>query len=699
LSPKDLRRLRLLALLGLVAFGVLCVRLVQLQIVEHHRLAHVAQQQQTRRVILEPERGRIYDRHLRSLADNVALSRVSVRPREVKNPKEAQAFLAQTTGPQGVRRFRAGRSRHAAYVRISAQLSPRQELALRRSELPEGVQLEALPGRVYPLAGVARPVVGVLGVDGQGLEGLEQVNDRELRGKPGWATLYCDGRGGAYQLPRSMVKLPEAGASIVTSLDLDAESIAALKLREAVDATGARSGMAVFADPTTGDILAMVTVDSPALVAEGGGHRNRVIADQYEPGSTFKIITACAALEERVLTPEDSFYVDHGEADFGGFTIHDSHVETGWFTFETATSHSSNVCYAHIGTRVGASALYRYARLFGCGQPTRIALPGEASGEIRDPARWSGRSLATISIGQEVMTTPLQILMAYCAVANGGILLRPRIVTAILDDDGAPLREYPVERVRRVVSPETARIVRSFFRAAVLEGTARQAALPWCEVAGKTGTAQKSGENERGYGGGYHVASFVGMAPYSNPTVVGLIVLDEPRGAYYGGEIAAPVFRDILAAWAAQGRGPIKLPPATIVRGCGEIPAGDQVPDVRLLDPDRARALLARAGYEARVTGEAEGAGRVAAQSPEAGALLGPGGTVELVLAEAAKAEATVPDVRGLALRDALLKLSSLAIEVGRVKGSGAVIQQSPQPGTPVRKGTKCTLVLAARGR
>ena len=695
MNPRDRRRLRLVAFLGIGTFLLLFARLVQIQVLEHGRFARAARQQQTRRVILEPARGRIYDRHLRSMADNVSLSRLSIRPRDVRNARAMQAFLARAAGPTAVTRFR-GRNRHGAYLRLSSQLTPEQELALRNTSLPEGIHVEAVPGRVYPLDDVGRPVVGVLGTEGMGLEGLEKVFDRELRGRSGWATLFRDGRGDAFELPQSLVKLPESGASIVTTLDLDAQSIAALKLREAVEHTGAKGGMAVFADPKTGDVLAMVTVDAPAR-AGGSAHRNRIIADQYEPGSTFKILAGCAALEERLFTPSDSFWVERGEADFGGFTIHDSHPETRWYSVRSATALSSNVCFARIGTQVGASRLYGYARLFGFGQPTRIALPGEATGQIRHPDLWSNRSLATISIGQEVLVTPIQMLMAYAAIANGGLLLRPRLVSGILDEEGKPIHEFPVEQVRRVVSSETARTFRSFLRDAVLTGTAVEAALPWCDVAGKTGTAQKTVENERGYGAGRYVSSFIGMAPYDNPEVVGLIILDEPRGAYYGGSVAAPVFRDILAAWAVQGRGPIALPPSTVVRE-DETPTLDAVPDVRLLEVDRARDLLARAGYGMRVAGSgASMGGRVADQVPAPDSPARPGTVVELTLI-AGEAEATVPDLRGLALRDAVSRLSGMAIEVGRVQGTGMVVNQVPEPGTAVRKGIKCTLVLSPRG-
>src|SRR5262245_31812508 len=295
MSPREGNRLRAIAILGLIAFAVLLARLVSIQLVGHARYAREARAQQTRRVILEPERGRIFDRHLRPLAENVDLSQISVRPGEVQNATAVRDFVREAAGASGVRRLRQGRSRHRAYVRVATQLKPEQELALKTSRLPEGIHVDPVPGRVYPLDEVARPVLGVVGNEGRGLEGLEQVYDRELRGSAGWATLFSNGRGVNYELPRSMVKLPEPGGSLVTTIDQDVQSVAVLKLREAVERTGAKSGMAVFVDPKTGDILAMATVDAPGV--GGNHHRNRVIADQYEPGSTFKILAGCAAVE------------------------------------------------------------------------------------------------------------------------------------------------------------------------------------------------------------------------------------------------------------------------------------------------------------------------------------------------------------------------------------------------------------------
>jgi cell division protein FtsI/penicillin-binding protein 2 len=696
-TQRDAGRLRALAFAGITVFAVLLLRLVQIQVLDHARLAREATAQQTTRVILEPERGLVYDRHLRPLAENVALSQISVRPREVQNPAAAAAFLRKTAGSGAVSRFQAGRVRRRMYVRVTQQLRPEQELALKTGSLPRGVHIDPVPGRVYPLDEVARSVVGVVGNEGNGLEGLEYVYDRDLKGTAGWATLFQNGRGLAYELPGSMVKLPEPGSSLVTTLDQDAQTVAVMKLREAIATTGAKSAMAIFADPRTGDILAMATVDGPGADRRSG-HRNRLVADQYEPGSTFKLLTGCAALEEGVVAPDDSFWVFHGEADLGGFKIHDSHPETGWFTFRSATARSSNVCYAQIGSKVGAERLYRAARLFGFGQPTRVSLPGEAPGQIRPPSRWSARSLATISIGQEVLVTPVQMLMAYGAVANGGVLLRPRIASALVDESGRPLRQFPVETVRRVVSEETARTFRSFLRDAVVSGTASEAAIPWCDVAGKTGTAQKADETSRGYRAGRYVSSFIGMAPAQNPRLVGLVLIDEPRGAYYGGSVAAPVWREIVTAWAAQGRGPIELksavlPAATRARAT---PLGDPIPDVRLLPGDRAALVLERAGFRARAVGAGS---RVASQSPAPGTAARRGAVVELILSpDAGVAAAVVPDLRGLPVRDALSRLSALAIPVGRLVGTGSVVSQDPEPGRPVRPETKCSLTLAPRG-
>ena len=691
MSPLHLRRLKLLALIGILFYGILLMRLVSIQVFGHAKLDREARGQQTTRVILEPERGRIYDRHLLPLADNVDLSQISVRPAEVRNARAAQQFIRTAAGDRGLDRLRRGR--RSAYIRISSQVSPEQEIAIRKSTQPAGVQVEEVPARAYPLDELARPVVGVVGVDGAGLEGIERVYDRELRGVSGWATLFRDGRGLRHQLPQSMVKVPEPGLSLVTTLDRDAQSVIVMELRRAVARTGARSAMAVFADPHTGDIFAMATVDG-ANPPAGAPGRNRVIADQYEPGSTFKLLVGCAALEEHILTPEDSFFVSRGEIDMGGFTMHDAHPETRWYTVRQATAFSSNVCYAQIGTKVGANTLYRYSRLFGFGQPTRIQLPGETSGQIRNPSRWSARSLATISIGQEVTATPLQILMAYCAVANGGILLRPRIASALVNENGEPVREYPVERVRRVISPETAETFRSFLRDAVTTGTAQEAALPWCDVAGKTGTAQKSDEGGRGYGQGRYVSSFVGMAPAGNPQIVGLIVLDEPRGAYYGGAIAAPVFRDIVATWATLGKGPVRIPAQTLVTASARRKPPVRVPDVRMMAAEQARFVLRSAGMDCAMEGNGA---HVAVQSPEPGTNARSGEVVRIVLSTDPPPDTGFPDLRGLAVREALARLSALSVRVASVAGSGQVVEQDPVPGSAIRAGQPCALRCAPR--
>jgi len=690
MSPLHLRRLRLVAILGILVYGIILARLVAIQVIGHERLNREARSQQTSRVILEPERGRIYDRAMNPLADNVDVSQISVRPAEVRNASATRRFIRDAVGPNGVDRLRRGRRN--AYIRISSQVTPEQEIAIRKSALPAGVQVEEVPARVYPLEQLARPVVGKVGVDGGGLDGIERVFDRELRGVSGWATLYRDGRGLEHQLPQSMVKLPEPGLSLVTTLDRDAQSVLVMELRRAVARTGARSGMGVFADPHTGDVFAMACVDG-ARGTESSQDRNRIITDQYEPGSTFKILAGCAALEEHVLSPDDSFYVDHGEADLGGFTMHDAHPETRWYTVRAATAFSSNVCYAQIGTKVGADVLYRYARLFGFGQPTRIQLPGEAPGQIRNPSRWSARSLATISIGQEVTTTPIQVLMAYCAVANGGILMRPRVASALLTESGEPVRVFPIERVRRVISPETAETFRSFLRDAVTTGTAKEAALPWCEVAGKTGTAQKS-EPGRGYGTGRYIASFVGMAPADHPRVVGLIILDEPRGAYYGGAVAAPVFRDILATWATLGKGPVKLPAQTLLMASRAIEPEVRVPDVRLMPAEEARSVLRSAGMDCSVAGSGA---LVAVQSPLPGANARSGEVVRIVLSEETPIESGFPDLRGLSVREAVARVSALSIRVAAIAGSGQVVEQSPLPGAPFLSGQTCALRCAPR--
>ena len=419
--------------------------------------------------------------------------------------------------------------------------------------------------------------------------------------------------------------------------------------------TGARSAMAVVLDPRTGEVLALALRPTfnpnTFLEAPAKDHwRNRIVTDPFEPGSTFKVILAAAALEEGVVRPEDKIYGENGSVTIAKTTIHDW-KKYGWLTFSEVLQNSSNVGSIKVGLALGRDRFYRYMSAFGFGAATGVGLPGESRGLLRAPGRWSLLSLPTMSIGQEVSVTALQLVAAFGAVANGGTLMQPRIVRATFDAEGREVRRFAPMPVRQVISPETARTLTRILVRVVESGTGHNAAIPGYEVAGKTGTAQKLDPATRRYSRSPGVLSFVGWAPADEPRFVMLVVLDEPRKEQWGSEAAAPI-------WSAIGRGILRylevaprdaLPMQIVTRPSPEAPAASVTAPVRFVSTDAAV--------------DADGS-RV------------------------------MPDLTGRTLRSALAALAPLRLAV-EIRGQGRVVRQAPRPGEPLRPGLTARLTLA----
>src|SRR3989442_82908 len=356
------------------------------------------------------------------------------------------------------------------------------------------------------------------------------------------------------------------------TIDRTIQYIAEREIDAAYRRTGARSAMAVVLDPRTGEVLALVIRPTfnpnTFLDVPSKDHwRNRVVTDAFEPGSTFKVILAAAALEEGVVRPDDRIYGGNGVITVAGTTIRDW-KKYGWLTFSEVLQNSSNIGSIRVGLALGRDRYYRYISDFGFGSPTRIGLPGESRGLVRDPRHWSGLSLATMSIGQEISVTALQLVAAFGAVANGGRLMQPQVVRAVLDADGRETRAFEPRAIRQVISPETARTLTLLLVNVVAQGTGHVAAIPGYEVAGKTGTAQKLDPATGRYSHAPGVLSFVGFAPADDPRIVMFVMLDEPKTERWGSEAAAPIFssigREILRYLEIPPR---DAPPVQIVTG------------------------------------------------------------------------------------------------------------------------------------
>ena len=537
-------RVKGLFLLGILAWVALLARLIVVQVIERPVLAEEARRNHEERTRIPARRGDILDRDLEPLGRTVSASAICVAPGQLSDPDASLGFLAKTleVDEEGLRR-KVSRGRLFYAARDLLPDDPRAEVALRLS----GVGLEPEHARVYPHHQLAAHVVGFADVDNCGLEGVELEFDAILGGEPGWAMLARDAHGRGRALPGEFFRPPTDGRQVVLSVDWECQAVVEDELGRAIRETGARAGTVIVMAPETGDLLALANCPTydPNRPAESpkANARNRAITDIFEPGSTFKIVTLAAFIRHGVVEPGAVLDAENGVAWFDGFSIRDHHP-FGEMTFREAVEHSSNICFAKVARRLAPESLYHLARDFGLGCPTGVQLPGEVSGVLRPPGEWSRRSLATVAIGQEVAVTALQLASAAAAVANGGVLMTPRVALGIRHPSGQWAERFPPRPIRRVLSETEARQVTDYLVGVVERGTGQNARLSGLPVAGKTGTAEKAGPG--GYLEGKYVASFVGYLPAPAPAAVILVVLDEPDEKYYGGEVAAPVFRRIV---------------------------------------------------------------------------------------------------------------------------------------------------------
>lgn len=436
---------------------------------------------------------------------------------------------------------------------LQSQRQYRQELNLRgvRGTLYDRnrreLALSSRPGqRVYPCGQLAAHVLGFTGKDGRGLEGIEYLYDSLLSGKSRRVAAGRDARGKKFYLLEEPWRPEEMdGRELVLTLDEAIQHIVEKELAAQMERSRARGGIAIAMEPFSGEVLAMAVRPGfdPLRYQEGDRQiwRNRAIADSFEPGSTFKAVVLSAALQEGLASPEEQIYCEEGTLALGTgiAAIHDPHPH-GWLSLEDVFAYSSNIGTVKVARRLGKALLHRYIRLFGFGSRTGIELPGEARGLVRSLEGWSRVSLEAIAIGQEIGVTPIQLVTAYAAIANGGSLLKPRIVRTL-----GPQNRLKRAVIRRILSPESSRKATEIPIQVVAHGTGIQASLEGFEVAGKTGTAQKFDPQRKGYSPGKYLSSFIGFVPARKPRIVLLVVIDEPRGEVRGGVVAAPVFREI----------------------------------------------------------------------------------------------------------------------------------------------------------
>jgi len=532
----------------------LAARLCDVQAIKGALYAKQALEQRSDTVEVFARRGSILDRNGNVLVRSLPSESVYAVPREIVDPDAAVAKLQSIFGKLDSATVSALHDRHLWFVWIARKV-PHDAAARVRQLNMIGIDLkeEETGQRVDTAGRLASTVLGFVGTDENGLDGAEYAFDDVLRGQSGRVTLEADEFGRPIPFGRERVVTPaEPGLDVELTIDPYLQFVAERALAKQVSTFHALDGTAIVMDPWTGEVLALANMpdfDPNRFWKFDDAHRrDRAVMDAYEPGSTYKLVTAAAALESGKVTLASRFPA-HDRLEVGGQTIHNA--EDGFMagtgsseTLEQIIEYSHNVGAAEVGMRIGGRTLYAMERKAGFGVPTGVGLPGENPGIVPPPSQWSGSSLATTSFGQGVSVTPLAMARYYCAIANGGLLMEPRIVRAIYDQQGNLLRRYAPQPVRRIFSKKTAAQLRTFLRAVVLHGTGDPTAqIPGYATAGKTGTAQMVVDGE--YRSGYYAASFIGMVPYPRARYVIYVKVERPIGSYYGSVVAAPAFAEI----------------------------------------------------------------------------------------------------------------------------------------------------------
>ncbi len=544
-GPSRTRRYVMLLLL-LCGFGIVLFRLVTLQVLQAAELTARADRQHQKSVTLEGARGTVMDRHGKVLAMNMEVPSVFGVPASLDNPSRAARTLSPVLH---VKRDEIEKKlrQDKHFVWLARKVEPEQGRRLEQLSI-DGIGMVMEGRRLYPKGPLLAHVLGFAGIDGLGLEGLERRYESQLHGEKRVTILQRDALGRTV-FPKGLAEqVPAPGHTLTLTIDEVIQYIAEKELEEAMNHTRAKAGTIIVIEPQTGAILAMAV--SPRFDPNAVGAltpdrwRNRALTDTYEPGSTMKIVVAAAALEEKVMMPGSMVFGENGRMTIANTTIHD-HEKLGWMTFSEMIQKSSNIGAAKTGMLLGEQRLYRYLQAFGFGQRTDIDLPGEVIGLLKSPREWGRRSLASISMGQEIGVTPLQMVSAMGAIANNGVLMKPYVVSEVRDRKGLLVNEVLPHVKRRVVSPDTARTLTTILESVVTNGTGSKAAIPGFRVAGKTGTAQKIDPRTGTYSNTQFVGSFVGFLPADSPRLAMIVVIDEPQGEAWGGTVAAPVFRRV----------------------------------------------------------------------------------------------------------------------------------------------------------
>jgi stage V sporulation protein D (sporulation-specific penicillin-binding protein) len=682
------KRVACLFLLIAVIMSGLGFRLMYLQFYKSNWLTENAIDQRVRDIPVEAKRGTIFDRNGKELGVSISTESVYAIPAEIVDVEETAAKLAAILALDRDK-LAAKLKKRQAFTWVKRKVDIETAKAVNKLNL-SGIGLTQENQRYYPNDNLAAHILGFTGIDSQGLDGVELTFDSYLKGRSGSIVVEYDARGQEIPSATHRFVKPIEGHNIYLTIDIVIQQIIERELEKVLQDTKAQAATIIAIEPHTGEILALANRPdyNPNRFAEYAPKlwRNIAVSNAYEPGSTFKILTTTAALGEKVVSLNERFF-DPGSVEVQGRTIHcwkdGGH---GSQTFQEVVENSCNVGFVNVGLRLGADSFYKYFTAFGLGKPTNVDLPGEAKGIVIPKSQVKPINLATMSMGQSIAVTPLQLVTAVAAVANDGQRLRPQIVREVKGKDGETIRGFTPDIINQVVDTATAQEVKKVLESVVANGTGKNAYIEGFRIAGKTGTAQKVGAG--GYMPGKYVASFVGFAPADNPQIVMVVIIDEPVGLYYGGQIAAPVFTSIMNDVLQY----LKIAPQVVASDASAIQETHiVVPSViNLLVPEAIQELK-KAGLSVRIeeTGE-----RVADQIPKPGSRIPKDSSVLLytMTPRYGSGEITVPDCIGQSLREVADTLAEVGLRIHPVGVGVKATKQDPLPGNKVLPGSEITV-------
>lgn len=696
------KRITVLFLIMAAALFFLIGRLAWIQFVNGSKLQKQALDNRLQDIRVDGKRGTIYDRNGNELVRSVSADTLYAVPNDITTKEKAREIadeLAAILGDQKADDIYKKLTTKSYFEYIEKKMDDKEKIKKIKAKNFSGIGFAEGSKRIYPNDNLASHVLGFVGDDNIGLSGIEKTMNEVLTGTPGSLVIERDAYG--REIPQALHKYypPKDGSGLVLTIDETIQHFAERELDKIVQENKPKGATIIAMDPKTGDILAMANRPdynpnhwsdySPDIF-----NMNRAVWFGYEPGSTFKVVTAASALEEGTTKPTDKFF-DPGYYKVGPDKINcwqpGGH---GAQTFVEVVQNSCNPGFVEVGLKLGKKNFFKYINAFGFGRTTGIELPGEATGLLYDEKTATNINIATMSIGQSISVTPIQLITAVSAVANDGKLMKPRLVKETVNDKGKVIKKYNPQVVRQVISKDTAKQLREILERVVTKGSGQKAQIEGYRVAGKTGTAQKAGPNG-GYMPGKYIGSFVGFAPVEDPRIVILVVIDEPEGIYYGSQVAAPRFQAIASDALRQ----LKVLPEANANKIEENKSNKDVEVPNLVNTSLNDAInkLNQSGLRSRIEGDGQ---RVYGQFPKAGVYV-PGQTeIVLYVGQNGKVadgqDVTVPDVTGLNMRDVGELFSYLGLRMEIEDGStGFAVGQNVEHGTKVKAGTTIKVKFA----